>query len=133
MSDLLERECVELRRDLALEPCLVALIRVLARPVAIAAMALASGLTSRARVFGIASAALPGATPEPKTMDDFLFEIDLGVPHDALFLAELGLSREEMMGALRAGITSRDVFDAMDDEALRRLLSPDIADRIRPR
>lgn len=84
-------------------------------------------------VFGIASAALPGATPEPQTMDDFLFEIDLGVPHDALFLAELGVSREEMMAALRVGITSRDVLDAIDDETLRRLVAPDIADRIRPR
>src|ERR1700722_17555039 len=40
LTDLLECERIELRRDLALEPCLVALAWMLARPVAIALMRL---------------------------------------------------------------------------------------------
>jgi hypothetical protein len=45
-ADLLERISVELRRDLAAEPGLVALARMLARPAAIAAMALGDRLAT---------------------------------------------------------------------------------------
>jgi len=48
--DLPERECVELRRDLALEPRLVALVRMLARPAAIAAMQAGPNLVRVTRV-----------------------------------------------------------------------------------
>jgi hypothetical protein len=47
VTELLERERVELRRNLALEPGLVALARMLACPAPIAAMALADRLASR--------------------------------------------------------------------------------------
>jgi hypothetical protein len=46
--DLLERERIELRHDLAREPCLVALAGMLARPAAIAAMPVRDRLASRA-------------------------------------------------------------------------------------
>jgi hypothetical protein len=55
ICDLLERESVELRRDFALKPGLVAGARMLARPAAIAAMPVADRLASRA-VYGCASA-----------------------------------------------------------------------------
>lgn len=64
-------------------------------------------------------------------MDEFLFEVDLGLPHDALFLAEFGLSRDEIMTVLGAGITSKDVLDAMRDEDLRRRVGSEIANRLR--
>ena len=47
LADLLERERVELWRDLALEPCLVSLAWMLARPAAIAAVSVANRLASR--------------------------------------------------------------------------------------
>jgi hypothetical protein len=55
LTDLLEREGIELRRDLALEPRLVTLARMLARPPAIALVCLGDRLASRAVHFGAAS------------------------------------------------------------------------------
>jgi hypothetical protein len=48
LADLAERECIELWCDLALEPRLIALARMLARPAAVAAMHIGDRLTSRA-------------------------------------------------------------------------------------
>ena len=47
LGDLAEREAVELRRDLALEPRVIALSRMLARPAAIAAMPVRDRLAAR--------------------------------------------------------------------------------------
>jgi hypothetical protein len=53
--DLLERECIELRRDFALKPAFVTLARMLARPAAIAVMGVADRLAART-TYGCATA-----------------------------------------------------------------------------
>jgi hypothetical protein len=68
LADLLERERIEPRRNLALEPRLVALVRMLARPAAIATMPFADRLASRAVHVGaapwvVASFGLRGERP----------------------------------------------------------------------
>src|SRR5580692_348087 len=60
LGDLLERKRVELRREFALEPGLVALARMLARPAAIAAVRVADRLAPRSVHDGAASRIVAG-------------------------------------------------------------------------
>lgn len=82
-------------------------------------------------VFGITTMAVPAAAPDPGAMEALLFELDLGVPHSTLFLAECHLSRDEIMTVLRAGFVSAEVLEAASDEDLQRRLDPEIIKKLR--
>jgi DNA-binding phage protein len=91
LRDLAERIGIELRRDLALEPCFVALIWMLARPAAISAVGVADRLAWRT--------AYAGAAPW------IIYTAEMLSATDVLAYR----SAEEKLDALRAAVRAAEI------------------------